>query len=479
MRSDDNTTGTLEYTEHLSWLIFLKVFEDLEKRFEEEAKFAGKSYTKIIEPRYRWSSWATKDWKGEELTKFITNDLFPYLKSLSGSPEKEMIATIFKEIRGVIMKSPYNLKDVITIIDKVDFNSAEDSHVLSQVYEELLLKMGREGGTAGEFYTPRPVVRLMVRMINPQIGETVFDPFCGSGGFLIEAFKYMLESRELTTSDYEVLQRKAFYGQEKKALAYLVGIMNCIVHGLLTPNIVRKNTLEENIRNIPESARFNIVLTNPPFGGKEGKHIQQNFPIQSRATELLALQFVMKKLRVGGRCGIVVPEGILFQGHAFTQAKKELLENFNLHTIISLPQGTFANVAPSGQGPKANLLFFDRAGPTKEIWYYDFDGYSSQVLGKKYTKAKPITDDDLKDCFEKWKDRKSSDYSWVVSVEEIVKNGYDLSAKNPHKREDIAHRPPEELLKSLMEKEGQIAQILGEIRSSLGVISMQKESRKG
>ena len=465
MRRDDGTTGVLEYMEQLSWLIFLKVFEDIEVRLEDEAKFAGRPYQPIIEPRFRWSSWARKDWRGEELISFINNELFPYLRSLSGSAEKEKISMIFKEISGNRMKSPYNLKDVIALIDGIDFNDAEDSHVLSQVYEDLLLRLGKEGGIAGEFYTPRPIVRLMVKIVDPKIGETVFDPFCGSCGFLVESYKHMMKSRNITVEEYEKLQKETFYAQEKKSFPYLLGVMNCILHGLLTPNVVRKNTLEDNIRNIPESRRFHVILTNPPFGGKESRQIQQNFPVQSQATELLALQYVMKSLKQGGRCGIVVPEGVLFRGDAFALVKKELLENFNLHTIVSLPSGVFANVTASGQGPKTNLLFFDRTGPTKEIWYYEH----VPTEGKKYTKANPITDEDLRDCYEKWKRREISENSWIVPVEEIVKRGYDLTAKNPNRKEEFEYKSPEELIASVIEKERLILEIAEEIQGILGV----------
>jgi len=473
MRRDDGTSGVLEYMEQLSWLIFLKVFEDVEKRFEAEAKFAEKPYQPIIDPKHRWSSWARKDWRsgklGEKhpLIKFIDEELFPYLRSLSGSPERERIATIFREITGNRMKSAYNLRDVIALIDEIDFNDVEDSHVVSQLYEELLLKLGKEHGIAGEFYTPRPIVRLMVKIVDPQIGETIFDPFCGSCGFLVESYKRMAKSKELTVEDYETLQKRTFFAQEKKPLPYLIGNMNCILHGLLTPNIIRKNTLADNIRNLPESHRFDVILTNPPFGGKESRQIQQNFPIQSQATELLALQYVMKTLKRNGRCGIVLPEGVLFRGDAFAKVKRELLENFNLHTIISLPSGAFANVTASGQGPKTNLLFFDRTGKTKKIWYYDFAGYSEEVLNKKYTKANPIEDKDLKDCYEKWKKREISKYSWIVPVEDIIKRDYDLTARNPNRKEEVITKTPEELVANVLEKERQILYILEEVQSLL------------
>ena len=485
MRRDDGTTGILEYMEQLSWMIFLKVFEDVEERFEDEAKFVEKSFQSIIEPQYRWSAWAGQEddeimkyFSEDELksikkrnehilTAFIDSKLFQYLKSLRGTPEKEKIAAIFQEIRGNRMKSPYNLKDVIALLNQIDFNNVEDSHVLSQVYEELLLRLGREGGVAGEFYTPRPIVRLMTKIVDPKIGECILDPFCGSCGFLIESYKRMKELKELTVEDYEKLQKETFCAQEKKPLPYLIGAMNCILHDILTPNIVRKNTLEEDIRNIPETQRFDIVLTNPPFGGKEGRQVQQNFPIKSKATELLALQYVMKKLKLNGKCGIVVPEGILFRSDAFAQVKKELLENYNLSTIVSLPSGVFANVTSSGQGPKTNLLFFDKTGKTNDIWYYDFAGYSEEVLKKKYTKAKPVMDEDFKDCYEKWKNRKFSEYSWIVPVEEIVKRGCDLSARNPHRKEEYKHKSPEILLSGIIEKEKQIREILDELRDTL------------
>jgi type I restriction enzyme M protein len=487
MRTDDGTTGILEYTEQLSWMIFLKVFEDVERRFEDETKFAGESYQPIIEPPYRWSAWAKREEKdlsiyfsdeeksamrkaGEHiLISFIDNKLFPYLKSLQGTAEKEKIASIFQEIRGNRMRSPYNVKDVIALLDDIDFNNIEDSHVLSQVYEELLLRLGREGGIAGEFYTPRLIVRVMTKIVTPVIGERLLDPFCGSCGFLIESYKRMKESKELTVEDYDKLQKETFYAQEKKPLPYLIGVMNCILHDILTPNIVRKNTLEEDIRNIPEAQRFDVILTNPPFGGKEGKQIQQNFPIKSQATELLALQYVMKKLKKDGRCGIVVPEGILFRGGAFAQVKRELLEMYNLHTIISLPSGVFANVTSSGQGPKTNLLFFDKTEKTKEIWYYDFAGHSENALEKKYTKVNPVVDEDFEDCYEKWKNREISEYSWLVPVEEIIERGYDLTAKNPNRKEEYEHKSPDILLSGIIEKEKQIGDILDELYNDLNM----------
>lgn len=461
MRRDGLTI--LDYMEQLSWLIFLKRLEDLENEYRLEAEFEGRDYEPIIEPKYSWSSWAKKDMRAEELKKFIENELLPYLRELKGSRERNLIATVFAEIKQH-MRDPFNLKEVISMLNDLDFTNPEDSHTLSQVYEELLMMMGREGGAAGEYYTPRPIVKLMVKIVNPKIGETVFDPFCGSCGFLIESFKWMKEQRKLTTEEYKLLQEKTFYGQELKALPYLIGIMNCILHGLLLPNIVRKDTFEEDVTGTP-SQRFDVILTNPPFGGKVAPHLRDSLPVPTSSTELAALQYCMRKLKKGGRCGIVLPEGVLFRSGAYKRVRMELLREFNVHTIISLPPGTFAHIAPKGgTGPKANLVFFDRTGPTKEIWYYELIPPS----GTNYTKANPVKDEDLLDCFKKWKNREISENSWIVSIEEIKKRDYDLTARNPNKKEEVSYLEPEEIVESVLEKEKQILEILEELRNVLG-----------
>ncbi|MEM2998239.1 MAG: N-6 DNA methylase [Thermoproteota archaeon] len=461
MRRDGLTI--LGYMEQLSWLIFLKIFEDLEKEYRLEAEFEGRNYEPIIEPEYSWSNWTRRDVKAEELKNFMETELLPYLRELHGSKERNLIATLFAEVRQQ-MRDPFNLKEVITMLSEIDFTNPEDSHTLSQLYEELLMMMGREGGAAGEYYTPRPIVRLMVKIVNPKVGETVFDPLAGSCGFLVESFRWMREQRKLTTEEYEFLQEKTFYAQELKGLPYLIGTMNCILHGLLLPNIVRRDTFEENVVETP-SQRFDVILTNPPFGGSLAKTLQENLPVPTGSTELAALQYCMRKLKKGGRCGIVLPEGVLFRGGAYKRVKMELLKEFNVHTIISLPPGTFAHIAPKGgQGPKANLLFFDRTGPTKEIWYYELTPPS----GTNYTKANPVKDEDLVDCFEKWKNRMVSENSWIITGKEIVKRDYDLTARNPNRRQEASYVEPEELVESILEKERQILEILEEFRSILG-----------
>jgi type I restriction enzyme M protein len=456
MRRDGLTI--LGYVEQLSWLIFLKVFEDLEENFRLEAEFEGRKYEPIIDPQFSWSAWARKDMRAEDLKAFIETQLLPYLRALHGSRERNLIASIFSDV-SQRMRDPFNLKEVVMMLNQIDFTNPQDSHVLSQLYEELLMMMGKEGGAAGEYYTPRPIVRLMVNIVNPQIGETVFDPLCGSCGFLVESFNWMKQQRKLTVEEDKLLREETFYGQELKATPYLIGIMNCILHGLLSPNIVRRDTFEENVVVTPQR-RFDVILTNPPFGGKVAEHSRDNLPVRTSSTELAALQYCMRKLNKGGRCGIVLPEGVLFRSGAYKRVKMELLNRFNVHTIISLPPGTFAHIAPKGgMGPKANLVFFDKTGPTKEIWYYE-------LLGD-YTKANPVKDEDLVDCFEKWRDREVSRNSWKVSIEEVIARDYDLTARNPIRKEETVYADPEELVGRVLEKEKQILKILKEFHNIL------------
>jgi superfamily II DNA or RNA helicase len=309
----------------------------------------------------------------------------------------------------------------------------------------------------------RPIVRLMVKILNPQIGETIYDPFCGSGGFLAEAYNYMQKSRELSAEDYTILQTHTFYGQEKKPIPYLIGVMNCILHGLLTIKIRRKNTLTENNRNVSTSEKFDIILTNPPFGGTENRQIQQNFAIQSNSTELLALQYVMKHLNPNGRCGMVVPEGVLFrEDSSFAKVKEELIRHYNVYTIISLPPGVFANVTAHGQGPKTNLLFFDKSGPTKEIWYYEL----LPPNGKNYSKVNLITDEELEDCFEKSKTKPTSENSWTVSAKQIIENNYVMTSNNPNRKQtDLEQASTENIIADVLEKERSIQSILEEMQT--------------
>ena len=471
LRRDNNCGGIMEYVEHLSWLLFLRFLDAQEEVWEAEAALAACPYERILDGDLRWSVWARKDWKADELLPFVHGRLIPYLAELSGSPVRDTIASIFAERNVIVCASPYNLRDVLDIVDGIDFHSQDDIHTVSHVYEDLLQRLGSENRMAGEFYTPRPVIRFIVHLVAPQVGETIYDPACGSCGFLAEAYELMKE-HEQTVDDYEMLQQRTFYGQEKKPVPALLGLMNMVLHGVSAPNVARRNTLEENIRSVRE--RYDVVLTNPPFGGTENRQIQANFPVRANATELLFVQHIMKKLKVrdGARCGMVVPEGTLFRGGAFATVKQELLEQFNLHTVVSLPPGTFAPYSDV----KTALLFFERPGPTREVWYYELP--LPEDL-KKFSKGSPIQDEHFAEVRELWAAwdayrreagprPEPTDNSWIVSVDVIKERGYDLAARNPNREEAETYRHPAEITASLLEEERQILGIIEELHEMVG-----------
>lgn len=467
LRRDNNCTGIMEYVEHLAWLLFLRFLDAQEEEWEIQAQVAGQPYTPILAPEYRWRNWAAKDLPAEDLLSFVHSRLIPYLRGLGGDPLRETIQSVFAERNVIVCASGYNLKEMLQIVNGIDFHSQDDIFTVSQVYEELLRRLGNENRLAGEFYTPRPVVRFIVELVNPQLGETVYDPACGTCGFLAQAYLWM-KKKECTIEDHRILQESTFYGQEKKPVPALLGLMNMVLHGVTAPHVMRKNTLEENIRNISE--RFDVVMTNPPFGGTEGRHIQQNFPVQSNETELLFLQHIMKKLkpRESARCGMVVPEGTLFRGGAFAEVKQDLLEQFNLHTIVSLPPGTFEPYSDV----KTALIFFERPGPTKEIWYYELP--LPEGL-KKFSKGNPIQDEHFNEARRLWHARNAyrkglspreaclSERSWIVPVDEIKQRGYDLTARNPNRREEEELPSPVEIVAGLLEKEREILSIVEEL----------------
>src|SRR6266446_3656862 len=491
MRRDNNCGGIMDYLEHLSWVLFLKFLDEQEKAFEREAAIARRSYNYIIDEKYRWSEWVPKaigekvwitdrrgtpEWDGETLMHFVRGELLPYLSQLHGSSQREVIAGIFSSDCNIIVcASPYNLKDVLEIVDNIDFLNTDDIHTVSHVYEGLLQKLGNENKMAGEFYTPRPVIRFMVKVIDPQIRETIYDPACGSCGFLVESFEHLL-SYEKGTRDYQKLQESTLFGNEKKALPALLGTMNLILHGVMLPRIHRRNTLEENIRDVSE--RFDVILTNPPFGGTENTQIQQNFPVKSNATELLFLEHIMKKLkpRDGARCGIVVPEGTLFRGNAFASVKEELLTNFKLMMVVSLPQGTFAPYSDV----KTALLFFQRPGPTTEVLYYEL---ALPKDLKKFSKGSSIADKDFTEAvtiWERWQAYRlekgsrpaPTERSWIETFDTLAARGYDISSKNPNKPESESLPAPSELTASLLKRHLEFQKTLERLHTAL---TMKKE----
>jgi type I restriction enzyme M protein len=480
MRKDKGLNGDLDRLPMLTWIMFLKFLDDLEQIREQEALMAGKKFRRTIDLPYRWRDWAAKEdgVTGDELITFINNEeavrpdgnkgqgLFAYLRSLqsaNGGDRRDVIANIF---RGVInrMVSGYLLRDVVNKINGIHFTSSDEIHTLGHLYESMLREMRDTAGDSGEFYTPRPVVRFMVEAINPRLGEVILDPACGTGGFLVEAFSH-LEKQCKTVENRKTLQERSIQGGEAKPLPYLLSQMNLLLHGMEFPRITYGNSLAKPLNEIGDRDRVDIILTNPPFGGEEERGILGNFPSdkQTAETALLFLQVIMRKLRripKPGRAAVVVPNGTLFGDGVCARIKEELLKDFNLHTIVRLPNGVFA---PYTSIP-TNLLFFDRSGPTKEIWYYEQPLPEGR---KNYTKTQPLQFEEFKPCLDWWKKRKENDHAWKVPAAELLANNCNLDRKNPHAKEDISHLPPEQIVESILQKEQRIAEIMGRIKALL------------
>jgi type I restriction enzyme M protein len=487
MRKDKGLSGDLDRLPMLTWIMFLKFLDDLEQIREHEAAMAGKKFRKAIESPYRWRDWAAKEdgITGNELTAFINNEeamrpdgtkgpgLFAYLRGLqssNGGDRRDVIAIVFKGVTNR-MVSGYLLRDIINKINGIHFNSSEEIHTLSHLYESMLKEMRDTAGDSGEFYTPRPVVRFMVEVTDPRLGETVLDPACGTGGFLVEAFSH-LEKQCKTVQDRKILQTNSILGGEAKPLPYLLAQMNLLLHGLEYPRIDPLNSLRFPLREIGDKDRVDVILTNPPFGGEEERGILGNFPEDKQAAEttLLFLQLIMRKLKrppKPGRAGVVVPNGTLFGDGVCARIKEELLKEFNLHTIVRLPNGVFA---PYTSIP-TNLLFFDRSGPTTEIWYYELPLPEGR---KQYTKTQPLQYEEFTDCLAWWKNRNENGRAWKILAEDILK--YDeggnlisanLDIKNPNSKQDFEHLPPEQLADDILKKEQQIIGIINEIKQVL------------
>lgn len=480
MRKDKGLNGDLDRLPMLTWILFLKFLDDLESIRETKSVLAGKSFTPAIAEPYRWRDWAAKEGgiTGDELIAFVNNDeavrpdgtrgpgLFAYLRSLqgmNGGDRRDVIATVFKGVQNRMVNG-YLLRDVIDKVNEIHFNASEEIHTLGHLYESMLREMRDTAGDSGEFYTPRAVVRFMVEVVDPRLGEIILDPACGTGGFLVEAFAH-LEKQCKTVENREILQNGSIRGGEAKSLPYLLAQMNLLLHGLENPKIDSGNSLRFPLREIGEKERVDVILTNPPFGGEEEKGIQGNFPDDKRTSEtaLLFLQLIMRKLRRRqnpGRAAVVVPNGTLFGDGVCARIKEDLLKEFNLHTIVRLPNGVFA---PYTSIP-TNLLFFDRSGPTKEVWYYEQPLPEGR---KNYTKTAPMQYEEFADCLKWWKKREENDRAWKVPATELLENGCNLDRKNPRGKEDITHLPPEKLAESILKKEQRIAEIMENIRNLL------------
>jgi type I restriction enzyme M protein len=481
MRKDKGLNGDLDRLPMLTWIMFLKFLDDMEQIRETEAKLAGQRFKPAIEKPYRWRDWASKSdgITGDALISFINNDetmrpdetkgagLFAYLRSLqgaSGGDRRDVIRTVFQ---GTVnrMINGYLLRDVLNKINEIHFSSSEEIHTLSRLYESLLKEMRDAAGDSGEFYTPRALVKFIVTVINPKLGEAVLDPASGTGGFLVEAFEY-LKKQCKTTQDHRRLQQDSILGCEAKSLPYLLCQMNLLLHGLEYPKLDPMNALRFPLREIGDKDRVDVIITNPPFGGEEERGILGNFPDdkQTAETALLFLQLIMRKLKRSpkyGRAAVVVPNGVLFGDGVCARIKEELLREFNLHTIVRLPNGVFAPYT----GIPTNILFFERSGSTKEVWYYEHPLPEGR---KNYTKTAPIQFEEFGDCIAWWKRREENDCAWKVPVADLLAKGCNLDSKNPHAKEDITHLPPEQIAADILKKEQRITALISEIQELVG-----------
>jgi type I restriction enzyme M protein len=472
LRKEAGCASELDYAEQTSWLLFLKYLDGLEQDKAVEAELEGKKYSFILDVPYRWEVWAapkTTDGKldhnkaltGDDLRDFVDRKLFPYLhgfKQKASGPNtiEYKIGEIFGEIKNKI-HSGYNLREIIDHIDELRFRSQSEKHELSHLYEAKIKNMGNAGRNGGEYYTPRPLIRAIVQVVTPKIGNRVYDGAVGSAGFLCEAFDHLKAQPNLTTADLKTLQERTFYGKEKKSLAYVIAIMNMILHGIEAPNVIHTNTLSENLADIQEKDRFDIILANPPFGGKERKEVQQNFPIRTGETAFLFLQHFIKMLRAGGRAGVVIKNTFLSNtDNASVSLRKLLLESCNLHTVLDCPGGTF-----QGAGVKTVVLFFEKGAPTRKVWYYSLD------LGRNLGKTNPLNDDDLKEFVELQKTFAVSPKSWSVDVTGLDTSTYDLSVKNPDGGEVVTHRKPQEIMDEIATLDAESAEVLANIRALL------------
>jgi type I restriction enzyme M protein len=480
LHKDAGCGSELDYVEQTSWVLFLKYLDDLDRDRATSAELTGKAYTPIIDQEYQWNVWAAPKIKragtervevdhnaltGDDLLDFVNGKLFPYLKKFKLSAENAdtieyKIGEIFSELKNRI-QSGYNLREVINRIDELRFRTHAEKHEMSHLYEDKIKNMGNAGRNGGEYYTPRALITTIVKVVAPKIGDKIYDGAVGSAGFLCEAFDYLTSTGSvngsgLSTKDWETLQKRTFYGKEKKSLAYIIGIMNMILHGVEAPNIIHTNTLAENLADIQEKDRYNVVLANPPFGGKERAEVQENFPIRTGETASLFLQHFIKILKAGGKAGVVIKNTFLSNtDNASVALRKELLQNCNLHTVLDLPGGTF-----TGAGVKTVVLFFEKGKATQKVWFYSLN------LDRNLGKTNPLNENDLVEFVELQKTFAESENSWTVNMKDVDQSTFDLSVKNPNTPEAAPLRKPQAILeeiKALDEESAEILNLISEL----------------
>jgi type I restriction enzyme M protein len=471
LRKDAGCASELDYIEQTSWILFLKWLDDFDQDKAKAAKLNNKNYKTIIDKKYQWSSWAApknKEGKldhnllltGEPLKDFVDKELFPYFKKFKASADtantiEYKIGEIFSELKNKLQDG-YTLREAINKIDELKFRSNEEKHEMSSLYEDKIKNMGNAGRNGGEYYTPRPLIKTIVKVVKPKIGDKIYDGAVGSAGFLVEAFEY-LKNNKLSVKDLEKLQTKTFYGKEKKSLAYIIGVMNMILHGIETPNIIHTNTLSENISNIQEKDRVDIILANPPFGGNERPEIQENFPIKTGETAYLFLQHFIKILRAGGRCGVVIKNTFLSNtDNASVALRKQLLEDCNLYAVLELPGGAF-----TGTGVKTVVLFFEKGKDTKKIWYYSLN------LSRNLGKTNSLNELDLEEFVTLSATQAEGENSWSVNIKDINKSTWDLTATNPNRKDITDQRTPEQILSEIEKLDLEAAKAIAAIKKEL------------
>ena len=470
---DAGADSELDYIGQTSWVLFLRHLHELEAEKADEAALRGEHYNAILGEEFRWDVWACpkgqdgqldhhKAMTGPDLVEFVDRKLFPYLagfKQRAESPQsiQYKVGEIFSELKNKI-DSGYNLREILDLVDTLEFRSNKDKHEMSHLYETKIKNMGNAGRNGGQYYTPRPLIRAMIAVTDPQIGETVYDPAVGSAGFLCESYEYMGKRMEQTTANLQQLQERTFYGKEKKTLAYVIGIMNLILHGIEAPNIAHTNTLSENLRDVQEKDRHHVILANPPFGGKERQEVQMNFDIKTGETAFLFMQHFIRTLKRGGRCAVVIKNTFLSNtDNASVSLRKHLLESCNLQTVLDMPGGTFL-----GAGVKTVVLFFKKGEPTEKVWYYAMDP------GRNMGKTNPLNDKDMEEFVALEKSKPETEKSWSIDVKDIDTSTYDLSVKNPNAPEEAPLRAPEEILEEMVALDAETKDILQSIKSLLG-----------
>lgn len=462
MRKDAGLNTDVDRIPQLAWILFLKCFDD----FEKKRSTLDKDYKEAIPKPYRWRDWAADENKGKtgpDLLQFVNNELFPKLGALTGGKgyeQRDVIASIFRELNNRIL-SGYILREIINLINKVNFKATDDIHTVARIYERMLVEMRDAAGSNGEFYTPRPVIRFVVERIKPSLGrsERVLDPACGTGGFLIESLEFM-KKEEKSIADFVKLYERTLYGIEKKPMPYLLCMMNMLLHEIEKPNVTRMNTLTIPFKEITDDKQYNIIMTNPPFGGEEESNIAKNLPVgmQTTDTAIAFLLIIIESLKKNGRCAIILPNGPLFQEGIASRVKEKLLKECNLHTVVRLPESVFAPYT----GIATNILFFDKSQPTEEIWYYQMKVRKGL---KAYGKTKPISYLDFAEAIEWWDNRVENENAWKVRIADIV--NYNLDQRNPSLLTKTEAISTHELVNGILKDEETIYAKLKEIRKQI------------